>query len=76
MLPFSYQIYLQSVHILYCTSREDNIVDGFLELPHGKVHRTYGEQWERMHLNHDGGETYVQDHTEKTCAKKGSKLCD
>lgn len=50
---------------MYGSSGQDDVIEGLLERPHGKVHRSDGEQRQRVDAHHDGHEQDVQQNLKK-----------
>lgn len=51
---------VQSVHIIDCPSRHDNVVESFLEVSHGVVHGSERKQRKGVNPYHNGDEADVQ----------------
>lgn len=64
-------IWIQSVHVADSSARHDGVSHSFLELPHGQVHRPDGEEGERVHLDHNGHESHVQQNLDEACEQLG-----
>lgn len=60
-------IWVQCVHVADGSARHDGICHSFLELPHSQVHGPNGEEWEGVHLDHDGHEGHVQQDFDEAC---------
>jgi len=53
-------VWIECVHVVDCTTGQNNVVEGLLEGAHGEVHGTHREQRKCVNANHDNEKENVK----------------